>query len=1064
MKKFLALLLALIMCVTVLASCGGDATTTDTESETNATETDAPATLNDAKTLLQSMMKDKNGKATPNDYDVVGTLKVGKTSFEVTWATDNANIKVKESSKAGYWTIDVPEVNETEVEYKLTATIKNSEGETTEITFTPKLPVVDNAGIATEFAEGVPYTMFMKQMTVGYTVYALNKSEQNNKYVSTTLDPAEAAVFYVEIVEGGYKIYTEVDGVKNYLHAALEAKEDGKVSKYLGFATETTCVFSYDKTLGVFTVVLEGTKYGVGSYQSYETISISEATYFTAEKIGVVGGQYPMGLMTKDHTDTLKPSEKPTYNDPAADSTLTIAEANTLGLTRNSGMYTDVKYYVTGEITKIESPDSYGNITIKDATGATFYIYGTYDSTGATKFGSLETKPAVGDTITVYGIIGNYNGTAQMKNGWIQGAEGGNGDNGDTPVVPSVNTELVEAPVVGTAYKFGVVQGNKDNKKFFINGNMANTYYFGSTENAAEAVDVFMEETTGGYYLYCMKGETKTYINITVSGTHINAVYEAAASTVYTFDATAKTLVTDIVCADKAEKSGQYCLGTYGTYTTISPVLMTTEYFACQFYAVVEGEGGESPVDPVPPVEDACTDHVDNDGDYKCDTENCGVLTGVPAAGTELTISQANALGVAHAHNTYTEGTYAVKGEIIEVTKPQYGEMKIKDADGNELVVYNSKAADGTAYTALSIKYIAGDKVTVYGIIGQFSGTAQIKNGLVTVTEQHAHEYTDGACACGATDPEYVPTHTCADNDGNFVCDETDCDKVVLPAANSVLTVKQALALGALFDNDSYTTDKYYVTGVITTVPNATHGNLDLTDGESTIYIYGLWDATGTNKYGNMTDKPVKGDTITVYTAIGKYSDKAQMKNAWVTEHTAHECDYTDATCEAPKTCKLCGVTDGEALEHNYVDGTCTGCGASESVADVNTATLSFADKADRTTFLDAIQVWSQNGITFTNNKHNYNNKLGDYANPIRLYAGTETIVSFESNITSIVFECNNASYATALGTSLSNSGYTAVVDGSNVTITFTEATTSVTFVASAQIRINQLTISYVAA
>jgi len=39
--------------------------------------------------------------------------------------------------------------------------------------------------------------------------------------------------------------------------------------------------------------------------------------------------------------------------------------------------------------------------------------------------------------------------------------------------------------------------------------------------------------------------------------------------------------------------------------------------------------------------------------------------------------------------------------------------------------------------------------------------------------------------------------------------------------------------------------------------------------------------------------------------------------------------DYTDATCTAPKTCKVCGATSGSALGHTYTndcDGTCNRC------------------------------------------------------------------------------------------------------------------------------------------
>ena len=37
---------------------------------------------------------------------------------------------------------------------------------------------------------------------------------------------------------------------------------------------------------------------------------------------------------------------------------------------------------------------------------------------------------------------------------------------------------------------------------------------------------------------------------------------------------------------------------------------------------------------------------------------------------------------------------------------------------------------------------------------------------------------------------------------------------------------------------------------------------------------------------------------------------------------------WTDADCTDPKTCTVCGTTEGEALGHNYVDGYCTRCGS----------------------------------------------------------------------------------------------------------------------------------------
>ena len=49
--------------------------------------------------------------------------------------------------------------------------------------------------------------------------------------------------------------------------------------------------------------------------------------------------------------------------------------------------------------------------------------------------------------------------------------------------------------------------------------------------------------------------------------------------------------------------------------------------------------------------------------------------------------------------------------------------------------------------------------------------------------------------------------------------------------------------------------------------------------------------------------------------------------------------EWTDATCQLPKTCTLCGETEGEPLPHNWIDATCTApktctlCAATEGEA-----------------------------------------------------------------------------------------------------------------------------------
>ncbi|MBR2926521.1 MAG: Ig-like domain-containing protein [Clostridia bacterium] len=126
-------------------------------------------------------------------------------------------------------------------------------------------------------------------------------------------------------------------------------------------------------------------------------------------------------------------------------------------------------------------------------------------------------------------------------------------------------------------------------------------------------------------------------------------------------------------------------------------------------------------------------------------------------------------------------------------------------------------------------------------------------------------------------------------------------------------------------------------------------------------------------------------------------------------------------------------------------------------------ATLSFADKAQRTSYSTTAQVWEQNGITFTNNKSSSTTNVADYAKPVRLYAKSEVIVECAlGNITQIVFDCNSSSYATALKNSI---GDAATASSDKVTVTLDGSTNSFTVAQlTAQVRMDSLTVTYATA
>lgn len=552
MKKFLAILLLLSMLCATFVACTGN----DGEETTPTTDPAEVATIADAVEYLNSMYKSDEGKKTPADYLLIAQVPIGEVKFEITWTVDHEGIEIV--AENGTYTVKLPSKNETEVTYTLTATVKDAEGNTEVKTFTRTLPVYDNSAAVTDPQEGEVYKLFMVQANVGKTLFLTNKSQNNeNKYILGSATPAEGAEFMVEKADGGVKIYTTIDGVKTYIYAHTTTAADGKISKYVGFSAENSSVFTYKADVNAWLTICDGAEYVFGTYSSYETACISESSYITPENTGLT--QFVVSFMNKDAADAFVPNEAP--KDPT---TLTaIKDILAIGEKLEHNTNTVEKYLVKGEITEIKS-EQYGNMYIKDAEGNTLYIYGLYSKDGSVRFDAMTEKPAVGDTITVMSQVCNFNGP-QLKNAALQKLEKA-GATGPVAVKPEV----------GTAYKF-VFTHETLGKTLYITG-VLDGYYMATTEDKAAAVDVFVEETTGGYYFYCMVGGTKTYINMVQSGNYTNAKYEAAPTTVYTYDETLKTLVGTV-------EGKTFIFGTRSdkTYTTIGP--MATD--ASCFYAII---------------------------------------------------------------------------------------------------------------------------------------------------------------------------------------------------------------------------------------------------------------------------------------------------------------------------------------------------------------------------------------------------------------------------------------------------------------------------------------------
>ena len=247
-----------------------------------------------------------------------------------------------------------------------------------------------------------------------------------------------------------------------------------------------------------------------------------------------------------------------------------------------------------------------------------------------------------------------------------------------------------------------------------------------------------------------------------------------------------------------------------------------------------------------------------------------GVCT-VCGDGTPLTIAEVLAMEL----TGDTTIKYYVTGVITEVYNTSYGNMYITDGNGNTLTIYGSYSADGSVrYDKLETKPVAGDTVKLYGILSVYNGNPQMKNGWIVEHTpapcEHTNHGVDGLCS----DCSVEVGHTF--KDGACVC-----------GAKETLTIDEAIKLGESRSSNSYTTNMYYVTGVITEVYNDQYGNMYITDDNgNTLTIYGTYSADGKTRYDALETKPVAGDTVKLYGVIGQYNGTAQMKNGRIIEHT----------------------------------------------------------------------------------------------------------------------------------------------------------------------------------
>ncbi len=489
------------------------------------------------------------------------------------------------------------------------------------------------------------------------------------------------------------------------------------------------------------------------------------------------------------------------------------------------------------------------------------------------------------------------------------------------PVYVPSSLSVVD-PVAGEAYKLGMVQGNLDDTLYYLSGGMAATYYLATSENEADAIDVYLEEVEGGYYLYILENGEKKYINHTISDTHVNAKYEDTASTVYTYDTERKTLVIKAQASDDTAPV-DYLLGnrSTGDKTNLGFYKASENPFYVKFYGfdpnACQHTVGTAATCTSKAICAKCGEAfgVKLDHDYNPTTNLC--VCGAHNPNVELTVTIPEALEQADDQKVVVSGTVS---SIKEGYSADYNNISvyITDENGNTLYVYR-----------LTGEVSVGDIITVKGTMASYNGNRQIAQGgtfektghddsydYVEMTITDAKNSADGTNVIisgtvveinGAWDSNYKNmTVTIADAAGNKLYVYRLATQVVL---GDTITIKgsvgsyngeKQIAQGATAEITGHDDSYDYVEMTITDAKNAEDGTNVIISGTVTEIdeewsSYNNMSVIITDADGNsilvhrMKTKVALGDIITVTGSISTYNNEKQIGIGATAKITGHD-------------------------------------------------------------------------------------------------------------------------------------------------------------------------------
>ncbi len=213
MKKFIAILLMLVLCLTVFAACKKE---------------DNGADLKAAKEYLYSMYKDAPAQTGAN-FERPLIVRGGDTTFDIVWTVeivsgDADGVKVVPGDNK-MATIEVAAEPAEDIVYKLTATIKGADGATEKLVFDHTVPKF-KVFTFQEYLDAETASMVVCQGVVTGIISKTNGASNNCLYLQDQDGGYYAYQTAVDPVEAGVKVgmTVRVTGTKDLYNGTHEIK------------------------------------------------------------------------------------------------------------------------------------------------------------------------------------------------------------------------------------------------------------------------------------------------------------------------------------------------------------------------------------------------------------------------------------------------------------------------------------------------------------------------------------------------------------------------------------------------------------------------------------------------------------------------------------------------------------------------------------------------------------------------------------------------------------------------------------------------------------------------